>query len=1713
MQTQGGQAVADVIEGTERSIRARVTVDWDGSGSIDDPIKVLDPWVENISVNRSLKGSAPEEILLVEGASAAELSMTIGGEYNGMSLTSVFSRYNKLSPLYGKRTVGARITYSLIVDTPVGEIEYPQFVGDVRTITPNRGDNTVDISALDLVELLRKPILLSKWAMHDSSVRWGEIDSQVCWSHAIIDMCLRQCDVSPGPKRPTTRAEMDVPDYGLDGVQFFLTGNGSYVPTVGWMDHPAYSSFPNRGKTMYIANAAVNPDVENDPDAGPLQGLYGVGTVSVGRHFPALPADEGYLSYWALNRDNMPRTGTYFMGFTINDPQQARAISLGNGIELLQVVGHSSRIFRIMINDGQMWAYRSIFRGNTPTDELEDGTTQKIDIPNVTHPIDVFVQWDNTSQSGSRCYIEVGDNNNAVSGEFPHVGSPVSYVYYKRPYDILGRIGVIQAIDLSDVFVSARNWYGADLPRKDQAYRDPGYAAVLDRGMNRLSHIPTEKPVEAWKIVTDVAAAEFGSVFWDETGVFRFWNQDHLVSKQQDFVRHVTLDHLEDLNMTDTLDSVRNVFTIEANRARSVLTNSVYSSNDEGQFETPANTTRTFQVWASDIIAPATVQFSRYQGTEGSVQGLPIYNNESSHGYVIQAYFPAGSQFGEGWYEYNAAISGVYSVAYFNPDGFLTVRVGNGNPYSIRFAKGLHGETNDSPALNIRGTKKVVSPSQTFVIRNQPSIERYGEKTLALSGDWYQDTYAANNMISTLMRRTGSPIPVTDSIRIPGDPRLQLADSIMMHDKSGLGDDLPAQILGINRDFSIDQGLTDVLTFEILQPSDGDSLPDVPEGSTVQRINLCTNPRVQNNEDGWFSSRQESGKETVVDFPGTSTGYFATNEVIMPRAFVEPGKTYTMSVYCIPAFTGYITVSADWYEERFDGDTQGRYWGNAGTKRILVHDGQLTRLNMTVTVPTVGKISTSPFIARFSGDAVFSQVLYEEGSVVQQYFDGDTAPPDTIWTGTDGNSTSIWQVSGESDDDGEIDPGDGDEQGQERHNLCTNPALGANASNWFAPDTTTGTRISVTDMTRPEAFQVVGVNTLGGLSTPNMEDGITSGQSYVLSVELRNDGDDTLEGQLQVHCKGLEGAWIGAYGDSDFSIVPGSVSRIACQPFVGPPDVVSMNGYIYASTQPFTVTACLMEPTDTNRPYFDGESENATWDGTRYNSTSTLNEGGSSSNPDGPPPEAEAGTAADTLNWGVPVAWDTFDYTGALDSEWSIYGNGGIVQPDGTEDPQNQTGCWLGHAGNGRRCVDQVSLEGSYLRISGTPDGDAGAISHSFGQQYGRWEVRARVGVNSSGNPYHAVLIIWPDSNVWPQDGEYDFFEVTLDDLNTLESWTHYPHEVGDTQQIFNSKSSVDLTEWHNYAIEWTGDHIKLFVDGVQWGDTMSGGARSSPPPARENIQDMPSGHLTIQVDNFYGSNMQDAYMDIEWVRVYDLSAAPVNPAPEGWQFFLDTSHYQTDVVPPIDLETVHDLGYSGNIVKIGQGKATNGNAALLDDAFDGLMSESMSLWPFTTAGYWFIGDDELPSNQASRCLSALGNNSTLPVMLDWEDGGGDWQNFLNVLNAFRNVGINATMLYTRESYANAHSVGDVTATGLNLVTSRFWYNPVTDDDDTPRVQWDDIVANATGGEDWGFATIGGKLTDAHQFTANGGIYPGMAVDCSAFPGSLAELSDMMHGN
>ncbi|MEV8378911.1 family 16 glycosylhydrolase [Kribbella sp. NPDC056861] len=383
-------------------------------------------------------------------------------------------------------------------------------------------------------------------------------------------------------------------------------------------------------------------------------------------------------------------------------------------------------------------------------------------------------------------------------------------------------------------------------------------------------------------------------------------------------------------------------------------------------------------------------------------------------------------------------------------------------------------------------------------------------------------------------------------------------------------------------------------------------------------------------------------------------------------------------------------------------------------------------------------------------------------------------------------------------------------------NTASNPVLAQNANGWGTLSGGTGSRVAVSGHpVASYAYDVTLSGSAAGIYLP--QQAVTAGTAYTFAVDAKSSG----QVKIQVDWYGAGDAYLGSTEGSAVATTASAWTKVSAQ-FTAPAGAVNTH------------------------PLASVTSGSGHWQTTAADYRTSG----------GTPPPTGGSSAAEKFGWGTPLpASDEFNYTGAPDStKWNAAGE-----------------CWAGHAGNGRRCASRSTVANGYLRQTGLANGDSAWLASKLNKQYGRWEARIRSnpqGANN-GRQYHPLLIVWPESDRWPQDGEYDFLENGAPGQACAESFMHYPHNAGiETQQIFGKETNCGaaLTEWHNVALEWTPNYVKGFIDGVQW-FSYTGGANS----VRRCIQCMPSGHLTIQLDNFYGANMQPASYDVDWARIYNL--------------------------------------------------------------------------------------------------------------------------------------------------------------------------------------------------------------------------------------------------
>lgn len=100
--------------------------------------------------------------------------------------------------------------------------------------------------------------------------------------------------------------------------------------------------------------------------------------------------------------------------------------------------------------------------------------------------------------------------------------------------------------------------------------------------------------------------------------------------------------------------------------------------------------------------------------------------------------------------------------------------------------------------------------------------------------------------------------------------------------------------------------------------------------------------------------------------------------------------------------------------------------------------------------------------------------------------------------------------------------------------------------------------------------------------------------------------------------------------------------------------------------------------------------------------------------------------------------------------------------------------------------------------------------------KYGYFEARLKLPTGKGTWP--AFWMMPKNYTAWPDDGEIDIMEEVGYNANYVSSAIHckaYHHSIG-TQKTGETFLPTAQTEFHVYALEWTEDFIRTFVDGKQ---------------------------------------------------------------------------------------------------------------------------------------------------------------------------------------------------------------------------------------------------------------------------------------------------------
>jgi len=222
-------------------------------------------------------------------------------------------------------------------------------------------------------------------------------------------------------------------------------------------------------------------------------------------------------------------------------------------------------------------------------------------------------------------------------------------------------------------------------------------------------------------------------------------------------------------------------------------------------------------------------------------------------------------------------------------------------------------------------------------------------------------------------------------------------------------------------------------------------------------------------------------------------------------------------------------------------------------------------------------------------------------------------------------------------------------------------------------------------------------------------------------------------------------------------------------------------------------------------------------------------------------PSLRLDTEAAVRNGWTPIDHDEFDGDELDEAKWSPY-KGKTTDDVGRHDPDN------------------LSVSDGTLKLTSRGATSAG-MAWDGDQQYGRWEARVR---SQQGNGYGPVMLLWPESENWPDDGEIDIMEIPKGDRTKAHFTVHW----GDDNSQDSASASGDFTQWHTFAVEWTPDHIIGYMDGVEFYRNEDKDANPPGPMHFAMQQDIgPYGTDWIRAPD--ATTPAEVTFEVDWVRIY----------------------------------------------------------------------------------------------------------------------------------------------------------------------------------------------------------------------------------------------------
>lgn len=519
--------LAAAIDSPERTVRVRLSCDWDDDGhgparSLDD----LSEKVSSVTIASVLQGTQPDQVAVVEGTGAATLTADlVKGDTDDERLDAVvyFSVFNSASPLAGRERLNRSVECDVEFLTEAGWRRVPLLRGSSRRLPVRVAERKAELAAIDNRDRLRTPVTIPTISADTPQVGNLAPAKPGLEGSWVISFVLWKCGFPVSPPPPA-------------GCRVWAPMHGSAMPFIG---------APFTGSPVAYLDTGSSSDltrlVRIEFDTGP----YLLAT--------ALTAGSPSMLI-----DYHPAAGTPV--FAANGRTKGRMTAwVETSTQVITVT-----LIQTFATQVAWYAGGTLTLTNNSVDTVINGPATPFD--GGWHL--VGVQWDD--DVGRADFILDGKVTTVAftpttPGASSIVDDWIAQVFNVSPF---AELVISTGVAFSD-------------PWPPVVYQAP---ARVDRSALRpLDGIVGADPAEGWEILGELAAAEQGAVYLDADGVPVYATRARLVSTAaQVEQRKITATlHMFELAYDYDLDKIANVVTVPYQPIATAVQVVVWSLSDQ----------------------------------------------------------------------------------------------------------------------------------------------------------------------------------------------------------------------------------------------------------------------------------------------------------------------------------------------------------------------------------------------------------------------------------------------------------------------------------------------------------------------------------------------------------------------------------------------------------------------------------------------------------------------------------------------------------------------------------------------------------------------------------------------------------------------------------------------------------------------------------------------------------------------------------------------------------------------------------------------------------------------------------------------------------------------------------------------------------------------------------------------------------------------------